>query len=54
MKKIKINSNVIISGGLILLGVAQAILSNKKSKNELNDLKKEVTEDVMALLSKND
>lgn len=54
MKKIKLNENVLISGGLIVLGVAQMLLSNKKEAAAINGLEEKVTENVMKNLSKKD
>lgn len=54
MKKIKLNENVLVSGGLIILGVAQMLLSNKKEAAAINSLEEKVTEKVMKNLSKND
>lgn len=53
MKKIKVNENMLLSGGLLLVTVAQFVLSSKKESGAYDKLKKEVTEEVMNNLSKN-
>lgn len=51
MKNIKINGNLLISGGLMLLGVAQAVLNNKKQEADMKDLKEKITKEVVESLS---
>lgn len=51
MKKINLNSNLLVSGGLIVLGLAQAVLSNKQKTNELTKLKGELKGEIIADLA---
>ena len=51
MKKINLNSNLLVSVGLMTLGVAQALLSNKQKANELNKLKGELKGEIIADLA---
>lgn len=51
MKKPKLNGDMLVSGGLLILGVAQMLLSNKKQASELNSLEEKVTEKVMKNLT---
>lgn len=50
MKKF-LNKDVLVSGGLIVLGLAQMVLSNKKQASEINALESKVTEKVMKNLT---
>lgn len=47
MKKINLNSNLLVSGGLLVLGVAQALLSNKKQSDDMTKLKNDVKADIL-------
>lgn len=53
MKKfnLKPNSNLLVSGGLLLLGVAQMLLSNKKEHDAMNELEEKVVGKVMDKLN---
>lgn len=48
--KFKVNKEMLVSGGLVVLGVAQMILNNKKQSNDLAALENKVTEKVMETL----
>lgn len=50
--KFNVNKNMLVSGGLVVLGIAQMILNNKKQSNDLTSLKNKVVEEVMETLSK--
>lgn len=47
----KINKDMLLSGGMVLLGVAQMVLSNKKQSSDINALEEKVAEKVMKSLS---
>lgn len=51
MKKINLNSNLLVSGGLVVLGLAQALLSNKKQADDMAKLEEKVAEKVMKNLA---
>lgn len=51
MKK-KLSSDLLVTIGLGVLTVGQFILSSKKQKHDLQDVKNEVLKDVMDQLSK--
>ena len=51
MKNIKLGKELLISGGLLVLGVAQMVLSNKKQANEIEALKGKVVKEVMEQIS---
>ena len=51
MKKINLNGNLILSGSLIALGIAQTILGNKKQEADMKNLKETITKEVMESLT---
>lgn len=54
MKKFNLNGNLVITGGLLLLSVAQTVLGNKKQEADMKVLKENITKEVLESLSKND
>ena len=51
MKLPKINSETAIGVGIMVLGLAQTILTKKQHHAELEGLKKEIAEDVIKTVS---
>ena len=54
MPKVKIKKEAVVSGGLVLLSIAQMALNSKKEANDKLALKNEITEAVMENLKNND
>lgn len=54
MKLPKIKMETVLTGGTILLGVAQMLLSNKKEASDRAKIKDEILEEVMNNLPKKD
>lgn len=54
MKMPKIKMETVLTGGTIILGVAQMLLSNKKEASDRAKIKNEILEEVMNNLPKKD
>ena len=51
MKKLNVNGNLLITGGLLVLSVAQTVLGNKKQEADMKNLKETITKEVMESLT---
>jgi hypothetical protein len=54
MKLPKIKMETVLTGGTIILGVAQMLLTNKKETSDRTKMKNEILEEVMNNIPKKD